>query len=414
MGFDPMHVRAAIWAFFGVMSAGIVSAAERPAAVPATDSYPVATEVRLGGDDSQTRFVMDLSRKIDLHAFTLADPYRVVVDIPEVTFQLVSKTGETGRGLIKAFRYGLMMPGGSRLVFDLTKPVRIDKAFVVDPTEGVPARMVLELAPTDRESFLKKIALESKASPVDTASSGTPDTNKSDTRPLVALDPGHGGPDTGTRGPAGELEKDIVLDFAQRLRDRIEKAGKYRVLMTRSDDTFIPLPDRVRIARNAGAALFVSIHADSLPKKEGDAQGATIYTLSDTATDPEAERLAEQENKADVIAGVDLRDEPDDVAGILLDLAQRETKTYSLQFAHKLVDDLKGATRLYKKPLKSAGFRVLRAPDMPSVLVELGYVSNKQDLASLLSDSWRDHTADAVAHAIDGYFTARVAGVRAN
>src|SRR5580698_5946223 len=376
MGFEPMAVRTVIWAFLGVVIFGTVAAAAGPATIPAADSVPVATDVRLGGDEAQTRFVMDLSRKIDLHAFTLADPYRVVVDIPEVTFQLAPKTGETGRGLIKAFRYGLMMPGGSRLVFDLTKPVRIDKAFVVDPTEGAPARMVLELAPTDRESFLKKIALESKAASADTAPAGASEVNKSDPRPLVVLDPGHGGPDTGTRGPAGELEKDIVLDFAQRLRDRIEKAGKYCVAMTRSDDTFIPLPDRVRIARNAGASLFVSIHADSLPKKEGDAQGATIYTLSDKATDPEAERLAEQENKADVIAGVDLKDEPDDVAGILLDLAQRETKTFSVQFAHKLVDDLKGATRLHKSPLKSAGFRVLKDPDVPSVLVELGYVSN--------------------------------------
>ena len=404
-----MHVRAAIWAFFGITAAGFAVAAERPATVPAADSYPVATEVRVGGNDSQTRFVMDLNRKIDLHAFTLADPYRVVVDIPEVTFRLPPKSGETARGLIKAFRYGLMMPGGSRMVLDVTKPVRIDKAFVVDPTEGAPARLVLELAPTDRESFLKKIALESKAAPADKPSPGSSEIGKTDTRPLVALDPGHGGPDTGTRGPAGEQEKDIVLNFAKRLRDRLEKTGKYRVLMTRSDDTFIPLPDRVRIARNAGASLFVSIHADSLPKKEGDAQGATIYTLSDTATDPEAERLAEQENKADVIAGVDLKDEPDDVAGILLDLAQRETKTFSVQFAHKLVDDLKGATRLYKKPLKSAGFRVLRAPDVPSVLVELGYVSNKQDLASLLSETWRDRTSEAVAHAIDGYFNTHVA-----
>ena len=131
------------------------------------------------------------------------------------------------------------------------------------------------------------------------------------------------------------------------------------------------------MARNAGAALFVSIHADALPKKEGDAQGATVYTLSETATDSEAARLAEQENRADVIAGVDLKDEPDDVAGILLDLAQRETKTFSVQFAHRLVGELKGATRLHKNPLKSAGFKVLRAPDVPSVLVELGYVSNK-------------------------------------
>ncbi len=188
-----------------------------------------------------------------------------------------------------------------------------------------------------------------------------------------------------------------MLDFAKRLRDRIEKSGKYRVLMTRTDDTFVPLADRVRIARNAGAALFVSIHADWLSRKEGDAQGATVYTLSETATDPAAARLAEEENRADVIAGVDLKAEPDDVAGILIDLAQRETKTFSVQFAHKLVGELKDATRLHKEPIKSAGFRVLRAPDVPSVLVELGYVSNKQDLQSLLSDSWRDHTADAMA-----------------
>jgi N-acetylmuramoyl-L-alanine amidase len=413
MGSNPMSVRAAGWALFGVaVFAGAVGAAERPTTVPSDDSYPVATDVRLAGDESQTRFVMDLSRKIDVHAFTLADPYRVVVDLPEVTFQLPSKAGDSGRGLIKAFRYGLMMPGGSRLVFDVAKPVRIDNAYVVDATDSAPARMVLDLAPTDRESFLKKIALESKAAPT-AAVPPAAVSNPNDSRPLVVLDPGHGGVDTGTKGPGGELEKDIVLDFAHRLRDRIEKAGKYRVLMTRADDTFVPLPDRVRIARGAGASLFVSIHADSLPKKEGNAQGATIYTLSDKATDPEAERLAEQENKADVIAGVDLKDEPDDVAGILLDLAQRETRTFSVQFAHKLVDDLKGVTRLYKSPLKSAGFRVLKDPDVPSVLVELGYVSNKQDLASLLSDSWRDHTADAVAHAIDGYFVTHVAGIRA-
>ena len=412
MGSKPMFVRAAGWAFLGAVLAGVVCAAEGPARGTPGDSYPVATDVRLAGDEAQTRFVMDLSRKIDLHAFTLADPYRVVVDIPEVTFQLPPKAGDSGRGLIKAFRYGVMMPGGSRMVFDVTKPVRIDNAYVVDATDSAPARLVLDLAPTDRDSFLKKMALEGKSAPA-SAASVAPPPNPNDSRPLVVLDPGHGGVDTGTKGPNGELEKDIVLDFAQRLRDRIEKAGKYRVLMTRTDDTFVPLPDRVRIARGAGGSLFVSIHADSLPKKEGDAQGATIYTLSDKATDPEAERLAEQENKADVIAGVDLKDEPDDVAGILLDLAQRETKTFSIQFAHKLVDDLKGVTRLYKNPLKSAGFRVLKDPDVPSVLVELGYVSNKQDLASLLSDSWRDHTADAVAHAIDGYFAAHVAGVHA-
>ncbi len=430
MGWKPMAVRAAGWALLGVFLTGAAMAADGlgnlpanlSANLPTSDSFPVATDARLGGDELQTRFVMDLDRKIDLHVFTLADPYRVVVDIPQVRFQLPPNTGENGRGLVKAFRYGLVMPGGSRVVLDLTKPVRVDKAFAVDAADGAPARLVLDLVATDRESFLRKIALDEKLAradnpptnlpPASLPSANAPQSDSADPRPLVVLDPGHGGIDTGTKAPSGEAEKDIVLDVAQRLRDRIEKAGKYRVLMTRDDDTFIPLADRVRIARNAGASLFVSIHADSLPRREGDAQGATVYTLSETATDPDAARLAEEENRADVIAGVDLKSEPDDVAGILIDLAQRETKTFSVQFAHKLVGEMKDTTRLHKNPLKSAGFRVLRAPDVPSVLVELGYVSNKQDLQSLLSSAWRNRTADDMAHAIDGYFATHVAGAR--
>ena len=410
-----MAVRTASWALLGLLLVAAASAAERPTppANPAANSLPVATDARLGGDESQTRFVMDFSRKIDFHAFTLADPYRVVIDIPQVVFQLPPKAGESGRGLIKAFRFGLVMQGGSRVVFDLAKPARVEKAFVVDAADGAPARMVLDLQPTDRESFLRKVALDSKSVRADLPRADGPNAKSSDPRPLVVLDPGHGGIDTGTKGPSGEEEKDIVLNFAQRVRDRIEKTGKYRVLMTRTDDTFIPLADRVRIARDAGAALFVSIHADSLPHGEGDAQGASVYTLSETATDSEAAKLAEKENRADVIAGVDLKAEPDDVAGILIDLAERETKSFSVQFAHKLVGEMKGVARLHKTPLKSAGFRVLRAPDVPSVLVELGYVSNRQDLQLLLSDSWRNRTANSIAQAIDGYFTAHGAGVRA-
>jgi N-acetylmuramoyl-L-alanine amidase len=409
MGWNPMPVRAMCWALLGTLSAGAALAAGPAATAPAADSFPMATDVRLGGDETQTRFVMDLDRKIDLHVFTLADPYRVVLDIPEVTFQLPPHAGESGRGLIKAFRFGLVMPGGSRMVLDLTKPVRVDKAFAVDPADGAPARLVLDLVATDRDSFMRKVALDQKAASAAPPPS-QPQSQSSDPRPLIVLDPGHGGLDTGTKAPSGELEKDIVLDVAKRLRALLEKSGKYRVLMTRADDTFVPLADRVEIARKAGAALFVSIHADSLPRKEGDAQGATVYTLSETASDPQAAQLAEEENRADVIAGVDLTNEPDDVAGILLDLAQRETKTYSMQFARRLVTELKGTARLHKDPIKSAGFRVLRAPDVPSVLVELGYVSNKQDLQSLLSDAWRDHTADAMAQAIDEYFSAHLAG----
>jgi len=422
MGWKAMAVRAAGWALLGLFfAAGAAAAADRPASLPQSlplgaDSFPVATDARVGGDESQTRFVMDLDRKIDLHVFTLADPYRVVVDIPQVRFQFPPNTGESGRGLIKTFRYGLVMAGGSRLVLDVAKPVRIDKAFVVDAADGAPARLVLELAATDRDSYLRKITQDEKIAHAENPAAAAPRANSppdsQDPRPLVVLDPGHGGIDTGTKAASGEAEKDIVLDVAKRLRERIEKSGKYRVLLTRDDDTFIPLADRVRIARGAGAALFMSIHADALPRKEGDAQGATVYTLSETATDPAAARLAEEENRADVIAGVDLKSEPDDVAGILIDLAQRETKTFSVQFAHKLVSDMKDAMRLHKEPVKSAGFRVLRAPDVPSVLVELGYVSNKQDLQLLLSDTWRDHTADCMARAIDSYFSTHVAGTR--
>ena len=209
--------------------------------------------------------------------------------------------------------------------------------------------MVLDLTPTDRESFLRKFAPDRNSVRADLPRADGPNTKNTDPRPLVVLDPGHGGIDTGTKAAERRGRRRTSCSISRkRLRDRIEKTGKYRVLMTRTDDTFMPLADRVRIARNAGAALFVSIHADFLPHNEGDAQGASVYTLSETATDSEAAKLAEKENRADVIAGVDLKAEPDDVAGILIDLAERETKSFSVQFAHKLVGEMKGVARLHK------------------------------------------------------------------
>jgi N-acetylmuramoyl-L-alanine amidase len=231
---------------------------------------------------------------------------------------------------------------------------------------------------------------------------------------MVVLDPGHGGIDNGAISASGVMEKDIVLAFATQLRDRIEQSGKYRVVMTRSDDTFIPLVDRVRMARIRQAALFVSIHADAIKKSEGEAHGATVYTLSETASDPDAARLAEEENRSDVVAGIDMAHEPGDVADILIDLAQRETKVFSQQFAQNLVGEFKSSTRLHMHPLKSAGFIVLKAPDVPSVLVELGYMSTKDDLVHLMSAEWRSRTAGSVVHAVDGFFAPRLAGARGN
>lgn len=381
------------------------SAAPQPAAV----AIPVATDARVGGDDKQTRFVVDLSRKIDLRAFTLADPYRVVVDLPQVNFQLPAKTGDKGRGLVKAFRYGLVMQGGSRIVLDTTGPVRVDKAFVLDAGDGQPARLVLDLVAIDRDSFLRAAAIDNRPQR-DTVKLPEPPRNPGDSRPLIVLDPGHGGIDNGTRAPSGESEKSIVLDFALTLRDKLEKTGKYRVALTRTDDTFIPLADRVKFARAHKAALMISIHCDALPRGDGEAEGASVYTVSDDASDAEAARLADSENRADVIAGVDLSAEPGDIADILIDLAQRETKAFSIQFARHVVEELRRSARMHKHPLKSAGFRVLKAPDVPSVLIELGYVSNKQNLKQLLSDDWRARAGDSLVQAIHTFFTTRIAG----
>lgn len=385
------------------------------APVQAAAPFPVASDVRIAGDDKQTRFILDLDRKVTLRAFALADPYRVVVDIPQVSFQLEAGGGTVARGLIKAFRYGLVMPGGSRIVFDLAGPAKIKNAYALDPANGQPARLVLELEAVDQAAFAQTLtvdanpelrpALEVTGSAAALAKAAP--AAASDTRPIVVLDPGHGGIDNGTQS-SGESEKSLVLSFGLALRDRLEKTGKYRVVMTRNDDTFIPLNDRVKMARGLSAALFVSIHADALPRGEGEAHGATVYTLSDKASDAEAQRLADSENKADAIAGVNLTEEPTDVADILIELTQRETRTFSNRFARLVAAEMKTTARMHKHPLKSAGFRVLKAPDVPSVLIELGYVSNKEDLQQLLSENWRSRTVGAVAQAIDGFFAKKL------
>lgn len=400
-------------------SSRLNAAESQPQPVVAVANFPIASAARLAGDGKQTRFILDIDQTVSFRAITLADPYRVVVDVPQVNFQLPAGTGAAGRGLVKAFRYGLVMPGGSRIVFDLTGPAKIANSYVLEAANGQPARLVLELEEVDRAAFVQSLAPENRpelrpaiadAPAVTVRAAAPPDSaeQKADGRPIVVIDPGHGGIDNGTQS-SGESEKNLVLAFGLALRDQLEKSGKYRVVMTRSDDTFIPLNDRVKVARNLKAALFVSIHADALPRAEGDAQGATIYTLSDKASDAEAERLADAENRADAIAGFNLAEEPTDVADILIDLTQRETRTFSNRFARLLMGEMKSTVRMHKHPLKSAGFRVLKAPDVPSVLVEIGYVSNKGDLDHLVSESWRSRAVGSMAQAIEGFLTKRMA-----
>src|SRR3984893_1577193 len=213
---------------WGAGAAGLSGAPNSGAPVDASNDFPVATEVRLGGDETATRMVVDVNQKIEMRAFTLANPYRVIIDLPQVIFRFPPRTGDGGRGLVKAFRYGLMRTGGSRIVIDLTRPARVEKSFVLDATNDQPARFVLDLAGVDRDAFMRTIVLKNRVREPAAVVKPQP---KSDARPIIVLDPGHGGIDNGTKAASGEMEKTIVLEFAMLLRDKIEKAGKYHVMM---------------------------------------------------------------------------------------------------------------------------------------------------------------------------------------
>jgi len=373
----------------------------------------IAKDARLAGDRERTRFIADLSKKVAVHVYALGNPYRVIVDAADVSFQMPQGIGKERRGLVAAFRYGLFAPGKSRIVLDVSGPFLIDRSFVLEPRDDQPARLVIDLVPTDEKTFLAKLqeAKQPQAEPVSLPIPDAP-VRPADAKPIVVLDPGHGGVDPGASSPNGVNEKEVVLAFAERLKEKLLATGRYEVFMTREDDTFLPLKERVAFAQKKGAGLFLSIHADYFPTKIDDARGATVYTLSERASDEEARALAAKENFSDAIAGVELPEDSDEVVtNILIDLAQRETKNRSVVFARSIVGELAAKGTLHTKRLRSAGFRVLKAPDVPSVLLELGFLSNKDDEKQLVSEAWRARMADSVTAAIDGYFAKRIARV---
>ena len=380
-------------------------------AVLADQKSAVAKDARLAGDRERTRFIADLSKKVDVHVFALGNPYRVIVDAADVSFQMPKGIGSEKRGLVTAFRYGLFAPGKSRIVLDMSGPFEIDRSFVLAARDDQPARLVIDLVPTDEKTFLAKLNETSDQSAAE-ATTLMPAVSErpADAKPVVVLDPGHGGVDPGARSANGVDEKDVVLEFAQRLKKKLEASEQYEVFMTREDDTFLPLKERVSYAQKKGAGLFLSIHADYFPTEIDDARGATVYTLSEKASDAEARALAAKENFSDAIAGVALPKDSDEVVtNILIDLAQRETNNRSVVFARSIVGQLAAKGRLHTKQLRSAGFRVLKAPDVPSVLLELGFLSNAEDEKQLTDETWRDRMAVSVAGAIDGYFSKRIA-----
>jgi N-acetylmuramoyl-L-alanine amidase len=380
---------------------------------------PAVIAARVAGDQMRTRFIADLNQSVDFNVYILADPFRAVVDLPGMNFRLPPGIGAAGRGLVKAYRYGRIGERRARIVMDLAGPALIQKSFLVDPRGGQPARMVVDLVATDPATFARlndnslprpRPKPQSEPAPADGAPAGAPaeepekgdDVPRQPGRKVIVLDPGHGGLDPGASSKAGTLEKDVVLAFARVVKDRLEATRRYSVFMTRDSDTFVSLADRVRFARRHHADLMIAIHADAL--RGPTVRGATVYTLSEKASDAEAQALAEKENGVDILAGVAHAEDSEQIAGILIDLTQRETKNSSVFLARRLVRQFAPVTLMTGRPHRSAGFRVLKAPDVPSVLLELGYLSNHADERLLASSDWRRRMAEAMLGAVDAYF----------
>lgn len=370
---------------------------------------PQVTGVRLGVYSGKTRIVLDLTGALSFKTFSLPNPWRVVVDMSEVTWAPAMKRPPRG-GLITGMRFGLFKPGTSRIVMDTGGPVQVTKSFIIPPAQGSKTyRLVFDIASTTPEAFM--MGYRKPASPRQQAIAPSvpaplprpkPKPALVNRKPVIMIDPGHGGVDPGAISRAGVWEKKIVLAFSRELRRQLLATGDFRVVMTRDRDVFIQLRDRIALARKSDADLFISIHADSIGNR--NVRGTSVYTLSENASDKEAAALANKENKSDLIAGVDLNDRSDDVVNILIDLAQRETMNESAVFAKVLVDRLARHRRMLRNTHRFAGFAVLKAPDIPSVLVELGYLSNRADERMLRSPAQRRRMARSIVEAVGAYF----------
>ena len=385
------------------------------------------TDARLGVEPGLTRVVISLTERSDFRVFTLADPYRVVIDLSEVDWKVPSGTKLQGQGLVAGMRYGLFKTGTSRVVLDLMQPSEVARAEFVPAANGQPLRLLVDLRPIPDTQFRAQLATAAITySTIAAIAPATKPTAKTPSgaggagavggsaaakqpieepkrgKPLIVIDPGHGGIDPGAIG-ANITEKQLTLAVAKALKKELEDTGNFKVLLTRTTDVYIPLRDRFGLAREKGADLFISLHADS--HNNPLTRGASVYTLSEKASDSEAEALATKENKSDIIAGVDLSKQSNVVTDILIDLAQRDTKNMSTRFASLLVRELKEQTLLLGNTHRYAGFAVLKAPDVPSVLIEMGYISSSKDEALLSSSEHQRQLARAVRQAVENYFS---------
>lgn len=380
----------------------------------ATTADVLDAEVTVEG---QTTLVsLTLSKGVTAEVFTLSEPYRLIVDLPDVGFQLAEDAGQSGAGLINAYRYGLFAERKARMVFDTVAPVAIRSAtMTAQPQTGdILFRITLERMDATAFGQGTGAAREHASREATPKVPELPAVTKEPAgKPVVVIDPGHGGIDPGAIGRTNTAEKTVVLAVARQLQSVLAADGRYDVRMTRDKDIFISLDKRIKLSADANADLFVSLHADSIAEDWATAsiKGATIYTLSDKASDEQARRMAEKENASDAIAGLAvMADEKDDsVRDILFDLMRRETASFSSDFSNLLVRSIGKVTSLSRIPQRSAAFKVLKQSRSPSVLVELGYLSNEGDERQLIEPAWQKRVAQSIGNAIDQYFTRRTA-----
>lgn len=394
---------------------------------------PKIQDVRVAQRGDVTRVVIDFNRRVAFRYVALSDPPRLAIDLPEVDWLVPEGTGGQQVGLVQGFRFGRFRPGASRLVFDVERAFEVREVFELPPNEIAGHRIVAEIGPPGgppavARALAPEVASEdavfvpepppARASNGVAAKHGTqaaalvaprhplPALKPAPARPrVIVIDPGHGGVDPGAIGKGGMYEKDIVLKAGLELRRQLEATGRYRVVMTRDGDSTLRLRERLEIARASQGDLFLSLHADSLVAAP-DVRGAAVYTLSEDASSREAARLASKENRADILAGIDLSNQEAIVTQILIDLAQRDSNNKSIRFAEGLVHEMAAITRLSRQRRQQAGFVVLKSPDMPSALIELGYLSNASEEQLLRDRQHQANLAKAIVRAIDRYFTA--------